>query len=162
MPAAGEEVTAGELLGKLYPGVVGREATPEELRRWERSYIVARRGTVVWQFLSSPEYGRRDPSGQLSEHRLWIKLDRAARERVQSFADPEYYGAAGGNWYDWLGVLYRDLLDREPQDEELHRWTTTPTWGQSVRLAWALMEERRRLAHAPFDTLGVDDFALPR
>ena len=161
-PAPGKGVTAGDLLGKLYPGVVGREATAEELQRWERSYIVARRGTVVWQFLSSPEYAGYDPEGMLTEHRLWIKLDGPSRERVQAHATPEYYAEAGGTWYDWLRVLYRDLLDREPRDDELHSWTTLPTGGQRKRLAWVLLDERRRLAHAPFDTLGVDDFALPR
>ncbi len=162
-------------LAALYPATVGREATDAELDRWWRSLWPCRRAVLAWRFYVSPEYERRfgAPAGEapLPGDVHWTRLPAPWPERIGTRARPldgptPPTPAAGDGkgapaaWRPYLARLYREILRREPAPAELAAWSPALSPRQQQRLAEVLLDQRRDLARAPFDTLGCAEMLL--
>ncbi len=169
----GRRPDTGDFLTELYPGIVGRAATRIEIDRWRRTIDEARRYTIVWQFFSSDEYHRRlagggDSTGDAAhtelaappEHLHWTALSAAWRDSITHYGSRQYYKTNGGTLTGFLTGLYRDILRRTVEAEQLATWQPTLAPRQRERLVEVLLERRKQLAAAPFDTLAVEQLLL--
>ena len=159
---AGEARVSG-YLAALYPGVVGRSASPGELARWWRSVAACRRGVLAWHFYISDEYWRKfgAPAGQerLDGERHWTRLPAPWPERIGAYARAQP-GRPATAWEDFLRRLYREVLQREASPAELATWSRDLSVVQHQRLLRFLLAERHRLADAPFDTCRCEELLL--
>jgi hypothetical protein len=157
------QVGGGARLAALYPDVVGREASPEELDRWWRSIHACRRGVLAWQVYFSDEYARKfgGPAGEepLDGRIHWSRLPPPWPARIGAFTRDEP-GAPPPSWEGFLRRLYREILRREPSGAELASWPRGLSVVQQQRLLRYLLEQRRSLASAPFDTCTCEKLLL--
>jgi hypothetical protein len=151
---AGEQRTQA-FLRTIYPELVGREAAPEELARWWRSIAACRRGVLAWRFYLSEEYQRKfgGPAGEapLPGDVHWTRLPAPWPARIDAFTR-DLPGTVPPTWESFLSRLYREILRREPLAAELAAWPRQLSLRQRERLVTVLLERRRELATAPFDT----------
>ncbi len=149
------EVRTAAFLADLYPGIAGREAGPDELERWTRSIAACRRGVVAWRFFISDEYQQKfgAPANEdpLPGDVHWTRLPSPWPERIGRFTriapdEPE------PSWEEFIARLYRDILRRDAPPLEVAGWRQDLSPRQMRRLLQVLLDQRRELAAAPFDT----------
>jgi hypothetical protein len=165
--AAGRTRTLA-FLAALYPATVGRTVTDAELDRWWSTLEPCRRGVLAWRFYISEEYRRKfgEPAGEapLPGDVHWTALPPPWPGRIGGLTGPapaDGRDAPGSPavapdraWRAHLERLYRTILRREPSAAELAAWSPALSPRQQERLVEVLLERRRELARAPFDTLG--------
>ncbi len=153
-------------LAKIYPATIGRAAEPEELGHWRDLIDRARRTTMAWQFYTSPEYAARSdslgwpPAPDPAVH--WVDFPPEWRSRVLAFDSPEYWARCGNDLRGFTKCLYRDILQRPGSSTEIAAWNGNLTEGQRKRLAWLLLENRRRLERRPFTGMSLAELRFPR
>lgn len=140
------------MIATLYPGAVGREATPGELSRWQRAIAFERRAFLAWVFLASDEARRKREAAPppLDGSIYWTDLPppwpRAIRDQAAR-------GTADLPWPAYVASCYEHVLGRRASAAELAAWPTDLGPNQYARLVRAVLERRHELATAAFDTL---------
>jgi hypothetical protein len=161
-PATSEQVAT--FVAALYPDIVGRAASLDELEGWSLSVAACQRGSVAWLFYLSDEYRRRfgEPAGEalLPGNVHWTRLPVPWPERIGAHTGLGSAPAAD-DWTDHLRRLYREVLGREPQPAELASWSPALSLQQERRLVEVVFEQRRALAATAFQTLGCEQMRLP-
>ncbi len=153
-------------LERIYPGLLERDPTPDELAAWQRTLTRARLTGLATQFFHSEEYRRKAarrgwplPPGTA---RHWTEYPPEWRIRIAAFGDPEYLERCGQGWTDFLLCLYRDILQRQPGDAELAAWTRQLTSNERRAVARAILDHRLSWRRAPFSGLPVSELRLRR
>ncbi len=152
-----------EFLGTLYPGVVGRPITAQELALWEKTLDRARRRTLIWQFLTSAEYTARqiqgpppDPAGKDTDTLLrWKRI-------ITLLDSDEYWQGHGGTWQGYLAGLYGDLLGRKPSPEEAAAWTPRLNAVQRREIVGVLLDNALQWRDRPPRTLSFRRLVAPQ
>ncbi|MEZ4386779.1 MAG: hypothetical protein R3D98_04255 [Candidatus Krumholzibacteriia bacterium] len=146
----------GPFLDALYPSVVGRPATRQELRRWTTVAAHEQRCFLAWQILTSREYGRRHqglaPPAMDGSH-YWTALAAPWPGLIRGQAAAV---AADAPWAAYVESCYVRLLGRRPDPAEVAAWPAALGPLQYQGLLQALLDRRRDLAAAPFDTLASE------
>jgi hypothetical protein len=146
-------------IAELYPGIVGRPAESEEMERWWLSLQPALRAVQAWHMYRSDEYQRRlgDPAADppLPGPVHWTRLPAPWPERIGAWSRRTDDGQVPD-----MAALYRGILRRPGSPAEHTGWPAGFSITQRQRMVEILLEHRRRLAAAPFDTMGCADLLI--
>lgn len=155
-----------EFMTHIYPQVVGRSASDEELTRWENDIQMARRTTLAWRFFTSGEYQKKAVQNRWpsppQEAVHWLDMDPVWRDKIRAFGSIEYWTKTGQTLPGFIKALYRDILRRPCSQEELDSWTSSLSTSQRHRLASILLENNRRWHSQPYPGLSVEEMRLSR
>ncbi len=151
-----------EFLGALYPGVVGRPLEPQELEVWQKALDRARRRTVIWQFLTSPEYAREQrlgppPTAEELPPDQWQHWRRI----IATLDGDPYWQAHGENWPGYLAGLYEDLLGRKATTGEIAAWTPRLNLEQRHRIVDVLLNHAFQWRSKAPETLSFRALVAP-
>lgn len=154
-----------EFLDELYPNVLNRDASGDELTRWAALIDEARRTTRPWQFFTSDEYAKLAAKNNLPAappaDTHWLKLDATWQRRIRSFGSSDYWGKSGATWDNFTAALYRDILQREASPQGIADWSLELTIGQRKRLIEVLIDNYPNWANEPFSLMDVEKLRLP-
>jgi hypothetical protein len=147
-------------LAAIHEPAVGRGADPDELDRWWRSVDPCRRGMVAWLFFISDEYRRTvaaDPTGVQPPPPdvPWTRAPAPWPGRIAAFTTD-----ADEPWDRFIRRCYQEILGREATPHEVSSWRQELTDKTQRRLLEVMLDHRRQLAAAPFDTLGCASLEL--
>ncbi len=158
--------TPREFLAHIYPQVIGRSASNEELERWEKDIQLARRTTLAWRFFTSGEYQKntvqKNWPAPPTDTIHWLDMDPVWRDRIRAYGNPEYWAKTGKNMPGYIKSLYRDILRRPCSQKELDTWTPSLSTSQRHRLASILLENNRRWHSQSYPGLSVEEMRLSR
>ena len=161
-----EQSLPDNYLQLIYPKIVERQATADELEVWVELIAKARRTTMAWQFFTSEEYARKSMDREWPapppEETHWVLFPPEWRHRIAAFGSEIYWRRCGGNFTGFTKCLYRDILQRGGSAKEIAGWKANLTVGQRKRLASVLLEQRLELGTWPFTGLTVKELRLSR
>ena len=163
-PVADEMLPA--FLERIYPDLLERRPTADEITTWEQSLTRARLTGLAWQFFHSDEYLKRArekgwplPPG-LARH--WTRYEPEWRDRIAAFGQQAYLAKCGDGWTDFLKCLYRDILRRQPGQAELDSWTRELTSNERRTITRLILDQRLEWRRQPFAGVSVEELRLRR
>ncbi len=152
-----------EFLEALYPGVIGRPLSSPELAVWESALDRARRKTVIWQFLTSVEYERKQtfgpppPAGEMDpDTRLhWQKI-------ISTLDSQSFWESHGSSWSGFIAELYQNLLDRKASPAELSAWSPRLNIIQRRQILEVMLGHAFQWRDQPPPTLPINKLVVPQ
>jgi hypothetical protein len=127
-------------LGWLHREVFGEDSSPAFQSAWIEHIEAAVRARMVRTFYDSPEFARRhgeQPVIRGRAHRLLSPLFRPRGSAQQSYDElrsAASFAASGRDFRQYLAMLYRTLLGREPAAVELDGWPIFPQMHERVEV----------------------------
>jgi hypothetical protein len=150
-----------EFLEAIYPPILGREATPQELENWESALLRGLRCGTVFFMASVPEYH------VLAEKKLvmppppagihWTKASPAWRQRLEDLCSIEYWNAHGANVEDFYRAVWTETFLEPYPTTSVPYISGRLSPHQCRRLVEVLHENRRTLRNHPFETIADED-----
>jgi hypothetical protein len=156
-----EDPTIVEFIREVYPAILSRPATKDELKRWDNTVAASQRIRAAWQIFASEERREKFGSDSAPLVKRWTELAETWRQRVAIFGSEEYFTRQGGNFTGFLQGLYQDILERTPSQAEVNSWPETLTSLQRERIVEVILATKNFLKHAEFDTLEAEDLKFP-
>lgn len=154
-----------EFLARMYPRILGREATGEELADWTRVLARNTRCQMACYLSTLPEYRRLAQEDGLllppPPGTRWYEAPPEWRQRYRTYGSEEYMAAHGGTRQGVFRELYQVFYRRSwPADKPLPVMKPNLTVDQRRRLVEVLLANRRRWARSPFDPAMADELKL--
>jgi len=155
-----------EFLGTIYPLIIGREVTAQELENWNLALMRGLRCATVHFMASVGQYRR-----LAEEHPVmpppppgihWTETTPEWRQRIEELCSIEYWNAHGANVDDFYRAVWTEMFLQEHSETAIPYISSRLNPPQCRRLVEVLHDQRSALRDHPFETIADEELRWRR